>query len=86
MENKLWAGKYDRVTKMVEELPLNKTDRKKQITVYRRYYRYFNDGDFPRGLKLPYGIATHPRIVREILEKETIKFLKDMIRKYKSKS
>ena len=64
---------------------LGKVDRYYKDTKFYRYYRYYNDGDFPRGLKGIRKYASSDTEVAEALERDVTDFMKRVLKKYKGK-
>jgi len=50
-----WEGKLNKIDEllswMYDKGILTQTEKKKKDSLFHKYYRYYNDGDFPRGLK-----------------------------------
>ena len=50
-----WSGRLEQINKLInwmcDKNILTKTDQKKKESLFHKYYRYYNDGDFPRGVK-----------------------------------
>ena len=65
---------------------LNKGEKAKKDSIFRQYYRYYNDGDAPRGVLRKYGISVYNK---ELLEKRLEQYLEDFVcvilNKYKGK-
>lgn len=60
---------------------LTQTDKNKKDSLFRKYYRYYNDGDFPRGVK---GVTRwdHPTDIAKALEDQAEEFIKYVLAKY----
>lgn len=63
---------------------LTATDKKKKDSMFNKYYRYYNDGDFPRGLK-DLTRWDHPDDIALALEKQVEDFIKYVLAKYVGK-
>ena len=50
-----WSGKLKRITDLINWMSdnniLTKTDQNKKENLFHKYYRFYNDGDFPRGVQ-----------------------------------
>lgn len=50
-----WQGKLKRIDDLIawmyDKDILTQSDKKKKDSLFHKYYRYYNDGDFPRGIK-----------------------------------
>lgn len=50
-----WNGKLSRIDDLIawmyDKNILTASDKKKKDSLFHKYYRYYNDGDFPRGIK-----------------------------------
>ena len=85
-----WQGKLKRVDAilgwMYDKNILSAGDKKKKDSVFRQYYRYYNDGDMPAALKVK-GISKWDgsNKVETELEKYLETFIKEMLSKYMSK-
>ena len=92
-----WYGKLKRIDELLSWLYdkniLNKTDKNKKDVIFNRYYRYYNDGDVPRGKKyppVPTGIPLNrnskaAKKIEQILEEEVTEFIKATLKKYSKK-
>lgn len=79
-----WSGKLKQVDAllswMYEKDILNKGEKAKKDSLFRKYYRFYNDGDMPRGMQMK------PKDqVALMLEEEIEEFIKKIISKYTSK-
>lgn len=81
-----WSGKLERLDKllawMYDHNILNKGEKSKKDSIFRQYYRYYNDGDFPKGLQAK-GINSFSR--KEVIEKELETMVEDFIKEILSK-
>lgn len=79
-----WSGKLKQVEAllswMYEKYILNKGEKAKKDSLFRKYYRFYNDGDIPRGMK----IKSKDQVAL-MLEEELEEFIKKIISKYTSK-
>jgi len=88
-----WSGKLKRIDKllawMYDNDILNKGEKNKKDTLFNKYYRYYNDGDFPKGLKDKDGNAVYKgmqgKYVEEALEYQLEEYMKKVLSKYSSK-
>jgi hypothetical protein len=50
-----WNGKLEKIGELIDWMYskniLTETDKKKKDSLFHKYYRFYNDGDFPKGLK-----------------------------------
>lgn len=82
-----WSGKIKKIDSilswMYDQNILTATEKKKKDSVFRQYYRYYNDGDFPTALKVK-GISkwSGEKVVETALEKYLETFIKEMLAKY----
>lgn len=79
-----WSGKLKQVDAllswMYDKDILNKGEKAKKDSLFRKYYRFYNDGDIPRGMKIK------PKDqVALMLEEEIEEFIKTILSKYTSK-
>lgn len=79
-----WSGKLknidDLLSWMYDKGVLTKTEQAEKDRVFREYYRYYNDGDIPRGLN---GMSDAK--VEEYLERKVEDFIKTVLSKYAGK-
>jgi hypothetical protein len=61
---------------------LNKTEKARKDSIFRQYYRYYNDGDTPRGVLRKYGISSWSSDLEMYLEMYLEEFIKAMLKKY----
>ncbi len=51
-----WSGRLEKIDQllswMYDKDILTKAEKNKKDSIFNRYYRYYNDGDFPRGIKV----------------------------------
>lgn len=65
---------------------LNKGEKGKKDSIFRQYYRYYNDGDTPRGVLTKYKIPGHASdLVEKYLEQYVEDFICTILNKYKGK-
>ena len=65
---------------------LNKGDREKKDSIFRQYYRYYNDGDAPRGVLRKYGVSMYQKtLVEQKLESYLNEYISTMLKKYAGK-
>lgn len=82
-----WEGKLKKIDKllawMYDKDILTKGEKAKKDTIFRAYYRYYNDGDMPAALKLQgmskYSLETETETA---LEKYLEDFIKTILAKY----
>jgi hypothetical protein len=83
-----WNGKLSRIDNFLQRTyeSMTKTDQNKKDTAFRRYYRYYNDGDFPRGLRYSDGqYVTSYQLderIEEALEQNVNKVIGHLLKKY----
>ena len=71
---------------MYETDVLNKGEKGKKDTIFRQYYRYYNDGDAPRGVLRKYSLSMYNKKLVEIkLEQYVEDFICTILNKYKGK-
>lgn len=85
-----WSGKLSRIDKllawMYDKGILTKGDMNKKDTVFRAYYRYYNDGDFPGALiKQDITKYSHREEIEAALEQYLESFIKTLLAKYMPK-
>lgn len=86
-----WEGKLEKIDKllawMYDKDILTATDKKKKDSVFRQYYRYYNDGDMPAALKKR-GISkwSGRESIEKALEEYLEEFIKEMLAKYLPKA
>lgn len=88
-----WGGKLKQVDKllswMYDKDILNKGEKSKKDSLFNQYYRYYNDGDFPRGLKDEQGYVlskySHAETIQKSLEAKIEDFIKKVLAKYMDK-
>jgi len=65
---------------------LNKGEKAKKDSIFRQYYRFYNDGDTPRGVLRKYGISAYnTKVVANRLEQYLEDFVCSILDKYKGK-
>ena len=71
---------------MYEKDILTKTDKNEKDKIFRGYYRYYNDGDFPRILNSS-GVnqCSGDQAIEEALEERIETFMKTILKKYSGK-
>ena len=71
---------------MYDKEILNKGDRAKKDSIFRQYYRYYNDGDAPRGVLRKYGVSMYQKtLVEQKLELYVNDYIASMLKKYAGK-
>ena len=79
-----WGGKIKNIDNllswMYDKEILNKGDQAEKDRVFREYYRYYNDGDIPRGLQ---GMSEDK--IELYLEKKVEEYIKKVLAKYTGK-
>jgi len=82
-----WEGKLKQIDDlmgwMYDKDILTKGEKQKKDVVFRQYYRYYNDGDHPRGIGLYKGAPDSA--VEDALEEKLDDFIKTILSKYFSK-
>jgi hypothetical protein len=82
-----WSGKLKNIDElmawMYDNDILNKGEKDKKDSIFRQYYRYYNDGDAPRGVLRKYGVSMYQSsLVEEKLEEYLSDFISAMLKKY----
>jgi len=86
-----WSGNLENLDSlfswMYDKGILNKTDKAKKDSIFRQYYRYYNDGDFPRGLAKAKGVVQYDskEKIEKALEEYVEDFMKMILAKYAGK-
>lgn len=85
-----WSGRISHLDKllawMYDKNILNKTDQARKDTLFRSYYRYYNDGEFPRVLSpLGYNKWMSDEKIEAALEELIEEFIKKILSKYAGK-
>jgi hypothetical protein len=79
-----WAGKLKNIDNlmswMYDKGIINKAEQAEKDRTFREYYRYYNDGDIPRGLK---GLSDEK--VEIYIEEKVEEFIKKILAKYTGK-
>lgn len=79
-----WSGKIKNIDNlmswMYDKGIINKGEQAEKDRVFREYYRYYNDGDTPRGLR---GMSE--KGIEDYLEKKVEEFIKKVLAKYTGK-
>jgi hypothetical protein len=79
-----WSGKIANIDNlmswMYDKGILNKGEQAEKDNRFREYYRWYNDGDYPRGLK-----GMPDKKVEEYLENRIEEFIKKVLAKYAGK-
>ena len=80
-----WSGRLRNIDNllswMYDEGILTKTDMNKKDSLFHKYYRYYNDGDMPRGVS-KYGTKADMELE---LEQQVTDFMKKILSKYAGK-
>ena len=82
-----WSGKIANLDNLFswfyDKGILNKGEQAKKDSLFRQYYRYYNDGDFPKGLSSK-GISKYhgEEKIERALEDEIENFMKQILNKY----
>lgn len=85
-----WSGKLSNIDNlfswMYEKGIITKSEQKEKDRVFRQYYRYYNDGDFPRALS-SLGISKYAgkTTVENALEQYLEGYIKKILAKYAGK-
>ena len=82
-----WNGKLEKIDKllawMYDKDILSKGDQKRKDSIFNAYYRYYNDGDFPRILSTRgFNKYQDKTKIETALENIIDEFLKEMLTKY----
>lgn len=81
-----WSGKLKQIDSllswMYDKDILNKGEKSKKDSLFRKYYRFYNDGDIPRGQVYK---GKSKDVIQELLEIEIEEFIKKIISKYTGK-
>lgn len=86
-----WKGKLERIDKlmawMYDKDILTKGEKNEKDKVFRQYYRYHNDGDFPRGITKTKGVSAYEnaKYIEQALEEYLDDFIKKILKKYMPK-
>lgn len=88
-----WNGRLGKIDSllawMYDKDILNKGEKAKKDSIFRKYYRYYNDGDFPKGVKDENGETIYkgmnPDYVENALENQLDEFIKKILSKYFNK-
>jgi len=86
-----WNGKIKNIDNLLSWMYdndiLTKKDKKKKDSLFRQYYRYYNDGDFPRGVGKKAGISSYSNssVIAMELEVQITAFIKEILSKYSGK-
>jgi hypothetical protein len=79
-----WSGKIKNIDNlmswMYDKGIINKTEQAEKDRIFREYYRYYNDGDMPRGMQY----ASDDK-VEEYIERKVEEFIKKVLAKYTGK-
>lgn len=85
-----WSGKIKNLDNLFSWFYskgiLNKGEQAKKDSLFRQYYRWYNDGDFPKGLSSK-GISKYhgDEKIERALEDEIENFMKQILNKYTGK-
>jgi len=79
-----WSGKIENIDNllswMYDRNILNKGEQAEKDRIFREYYRYYNDGDIPRGLR-----GMKDEAIELSIEKSVEEFIKKILAKYTGK-
>jgi hypothetical protein len=79
-----WSGKIENIDKllswMYDKGILNKTEQAEKDRTFRQYYRYYNDGDIPQGLR-----GMKDEAIELHIEQKVEEFIKKILAKYTGK-
>jgi len=86
-KGRAWSGKINQIDGLMSWLYdkdiLGKGEKNKKDSIFRQYYRYYNDGDFPRALSSKgIGKYNHPDQIENALEELLDDFIKKILTKY----
>jgi len=87
IKRRAWNGGLKNIDElmawMYDKDILNKTDKNKKDSIFRQYYRFYNDGDAPRGVLRKYGVSMYDRdAVETKLEEYLNEYISAMLKKY----
>lgn len=81
-----WSGKIENIDKllswMYDKNILNKGEKAEKDSKFRQYYRFYNDNDFPAGLR---SRGIHPGMKREVIESALEEYIEEFIKKVLAK-
>lgn len=82
-----WKGKLKNIDSLLSWMYnkdiLNSKEKQTKDSLFRSYYRYYNDGDFPARLrKYDLHKYSNPKQIEEALEKEVEEFITQILSKY----
>lgn len=85
-----WNGRLEKIDELLKWMystdVLNKGEKAKKDVLFNQYYRYYNDGDMPKGLKTPEGARVSKwhgdDIAAAALEYKLEEFIKKVLTKY----
>lgn len=85
-----WNGRLEKIDELLKWMystdVLNKGEKAKKDVLFNQYYRYYNDGDMPKGLKTPEGYSLSKYhgddLVAAALEYKLEEFIKKILSKY----
>ena len=85
-----WSGRIKRLDGllawMYDKSILSERDKARKDSVFRQYYRYYNDGDFPPTLRSKGFAKYSPRAAVELALEELLEnFIKDVLKRYAGK-
>jgi hypothetical protein len=85
-----WSNRLVQIDKLMAWMYtkdiLNKGEKKRKDVLFRQYYRYYNDGDFPKSLESKgLGRWSDPKQVETALEELLEEFIKKILSKYMGK-
>ena len=84
-----WSGKLENLENlfswMYSKGILNKDEKAKKDRIFRQYYRWYNDGDFPSDLRLKVSQSDRDEVIEKALEELIEKFMKEVLNKYTGK-
>lgn len=85
-----WNGRLEKIDELLKWMystdVLNKGEKDKKDVLFNQYYRYYNDGDMPKGLKTPegYNLSKYhgDDLIAAALEYKLEEFIKKILTKY----
>lgn len=84
-----WEGRLKRIDKLLAWMYsrgiLSKRDQNKKDSLFRQYYRYYNDGDFPAVVGKEYTKSAPKSAIEDTLERNLEEFIKDILSRYAGK-
>jgi hypothetical protein len=84
-----WSGKLENLDKLFSWLYskgiMSKREQASKDSIFRQYYRWYNDGDFPRAIAGTVSRYDRKEVIETALEAAIEKFMKQILNKYTGK-